>query len=268
MTERHNQLALLLCLVASSVAHAEVESSKTRGGNEFGLAVSTYRYEEPSLGMSTTGDKFSVSHTGTLVLNGDWFVKEDSRFAYGSVDYVGSGFQIGVPDWFYDVRGLSGRDVQVGSVMLSPYIGLGYRHLFNDLRGYSNTGSVGYRRDSNYLYIPLGLTHRFAMQDGDILETTFEYDFFVQGWQNSMLSDASLGNPDVLNTQRNGFGYRAEVMYMTNDWAFGPFLNVWNINKSDEVVRYMLCKGQMSWCILSEPQNRTTEFGLRTKFRF
>lgn len=263
MTEHDKKFfSLLLSIVldcgAVSVAHAESASIHTRGGNEFDILVSTYRYDEPTLDVATTGDKFGVGHTGALKLNGDWFIKDDAKFVYGKVDYVGSGFQINAPDWYYEVRGLVGRDVQVGSVMLSPYVGIGYRYLFNDLRGYSSTGAVGYRRESNYLYVPMGVTHRFLMQDSAVLATTFEYDYFVQGKQFSRLSDTGIaGYPDVTNNQNSGFGFRADVMYTMSDWAFGPFFNVWNVNDSDMVLGIGL-----------EPRNRTTEFGMRIKFRF
>lgn len=240
-----------------SFAYAGNAETGTRGGLEWGFSVSNYRYEEPSVGMYTAGDKFSVSQTGTLSGNDNGYLREELRFVYGRVDYVGSGIQKGVPDWYIEARGLMGRDFQAGGAVFSPYVGIGYRFLFNDLRGYSNTGSVGYRRESNYLYIPMGLTHRFAMQDGDVLATTLEYDLFVQGQQVSKLSDTGLNwYTDVSNNQKSGFGLRGDVMYSLGDFEFGPFLIIWDI-KDSEVVQGGL-----------EPQNRTTEFGFRTNFRF
>jgi len=241
-----------------SLAHADSASIHTRNGSELGMSVSSYLYEEPAL-MSNKGDKFGLNHFGVKTLDDVWFVKDDVRFAFGSVGYSSpkSGTKSNVADWYIDVRGLLGRDIQVGDVMYSPFVGLGYRFLFNDLRGYTSRGSVGYRRESNYLYIPIGLTHRFSLQDAAVLATTFEYDHLLKGKQISKLSDTGLvGYTDVSNDQHRGFGLRAEIMYTMHDLAFGPFLATWNINDSD------LVQGGL------EPYNRTTEFGLRMRFRF
>ncbi|TNC96547.1 MAG: hypothetical protein FD121_1083 [Gallionellaceae bacterium] len=256
-----------------SVAQAESARTNTSSGNEFTISVSSYLYEEPSLGMSTKGDKFGVGHTGALVLNGDWFLKDDVRFANGAVDYIGSGYQAGVPDWYAEARGLIGRDIQFGTSVFAPYVGLGYRHLFNDLRGYSSDGSLGYRRESNYLYVPIGVTHRFRLQDSAVWASTFEFDKLLTGRQFSRLSDL-VGHagysdaPDISNVQSGGFGFRADVMYETGDLAFGPYLNIWKIDKSDSVVRPITNNSVTTWYSFTEPQNRTTEFGMRMKFKF
>lgn len=243
-----------------SLAHAAGAGVRTSGGHEFGLSVSSYRYEEPSLSMSIKGDKFGVEHFGTMLLEGDWFIKDDLRFAYGDVDYSSpnSGIKSGVTDWYIDTRGFVGRDIQVGTSFFSPFIGMGYRFLFNDLSGYTSTGSVGYRRESNYLYVPIGMTHRFRLHDGEVLATTLEYDYLLRGKQVSKLSDTRLsGYSDVTNNQYRGFGFRADVMYTMTDWAFGPFIAAWRIDDSN------LIQG-----VGFEPRNRTTEFGLRMKVRF
>lgn len=263
----------ILSLASLSPAHAVGASVKTSEGSEFGLSVSSYGYEEPSLGMSNKGDKFGVNHVGTKLLDGDWFVKDDVRFAYGGVDYVGSGYQPDAPDWYVDARGLVGRDIQLGNATYSPFVGVGYRYLFNDLRGYSSSGAIGYRRESNYFYVPIGLTHRFALQDSAVLATTLEFDHLLIGRQISKLSDL-VGHSgyssafDVSNSQSSGFGFRADVMYEMGDLAFGPFLNIWRISKSDSVLQPLTHNGVTTWYYFSEPENRTSEFGLRMRFKF
>jgi hypothetical protein len=260
-------------ITSLSSVHADEASINTTNGNELEISVSSYLYEEPSFGMSTKGDKFGIGHAGALLLDGDWFIKDDVRFVNGSVDYVGSGFHAGVPDWYVEARGLVGRDIQLENAMYSPYVGFGYRYLFNDLRGYSSSGSIGYRRESNYLYIPIGLTHRIKLDDSAVLATTLEFDHLLSGRQVTWLSDLSgyagyAGVTDLENRQGGGFGYRGAVMYEMNELAFGPFINVWRIDQSDFVPRFMRCKGMVQWCVWSEPQNNTSEFGLRMRFRF
>jgi hypothetical protein len=266
-------LLSLVTYFISCNAYAEGESAKTRSGNELGGSISSYVYEEPSLGMSTKGDKFGINHVGTAELEGDWFIKDDIRFVIGSVDYVGSGYQTGAPDWYAEVRGMLGRDIQLSNSVISPYVGFGYRYLFNDLRGYSSDGSIGYRRESNYFYIPLGVTHRFNLDSDGVIATTLEFDKLISGKQISRLSDL-VGHAgysdvqDVTNVQASGSGFRAAVMYETDDWAFGPFLNLWWIGESDTVLRLVTQYGTPQWYFFSEPQNRTTEFGMRMQFKF
>jgi hypothetical protein len=266
-------LFFITTLLLTPIAHAESPTIKTSNGNELGISVSSYSYEEPSLGMSNKGDKFGVNHLGAKTLNGEWFIKDDVRFAYGSVDYVGSGYQPSTPDWYLDARGLIGLDIQGGNAMYSPFIGIGYRYLFNDLRGYSSSGAIGYRRESNYLYVPIGLTHRFKLDESAVLATTLEFDHLLSGRQVTHLSDL-IGHsgyssaPDVTNGQDSGFGLRADMMYEMDDWAFGPFLNIWRIKESDAILKPITKNGSTAWYFFSEPENRTSEFGLRLKFMF
>ncbi|MDO8312684.1 MAG: hypothetical protein Q7T25_12165 [Sideroxyarcus sp.] len=273
----NKQLTTLLLTIAGwaviPAAHAESASINTRSGNEFGLSISSYSYEEPSVNVSLTGDKFGMSYTGTAVLKNDWFVREELRFAYGKVDYSGSGVQLGVPDWYYEVRGLLGKDLQVRNVAYSPYIGFGYRYLFNDVRGYSNAGSAGYRRESSYFYLPLGVTHHLEMRDQAVLSTTLEFDYFLRGKQVTRLSDLIGRNGftsafDTTNRQNSGSGYRLNVMYEMSDWAFGPFLNVWKIDTSEVTTQVMTDGSGPRLVKLYEPQNQTSEYGFRVNHRF
>jgi hypothetical protein len=260
------------CVVATATLAASA-SIETRGGNELGLTFSSYSYEEPAQSVSITGNKLGVNHAGTLLLKNDWFIRDDLRFAYGQVDYSGSGVQLGAPDWYYEVRGLLGRDFQLENTVYSPYAGFGYRYLFNDVRGYSNTGSAGYRRESNYYYLPLGVTHHFKLQDQAVLSTTLEYDYFLWGEQVTRLSDL-IGHSmytsasDTTNRQNSGYGYRLNMMYEMSDWSFGPFLNVWKIGASEYTIQTMTNATGAKLVKLHEPQNQTTEYGIRVNLRF
>ncbi len=267
-------LLFIIGFPVACAAHADSVSIKTQSSNEIGLTFSSYSYEEPSIGVSNTGDKFGLGHIGTLALNNDWFVKDDLRFAYGSINYAGSGVQTGAPDWYYEVRGLLGRDIESGNFVYSPYAGFGYRYLFNDVRGYSNTGSAGYRRESNYFYLPLGVTQHFKLQDQVVLSTTLEFDYFLHGEQVTRLSDL-VGHSiytsasDTSNRQNSGYGYRLNMMFEMSGWSFGPFLNVWKIDSSEITTQFMTDRISGTRLVnLHEPQNQTTEYGIRVNLGF
>ncbi len=275
-TMKNHVASVLFILASFAVApfsHAESASIYTRNGNELALTGSSYLYEEPAINVSMTGDKLGLNHTGTLLLEGDWFFREDVRFAYGKVDYAGSGIQSGALDWYSDLRAMLGRDVQLRSVALSPYIGFGYRYLSNDVRGYSSTGSAGYRRESNYYYLPMGVTHRLQMRDRAVLSTTAEFDYLLWGRQMTRLSDlighnGIISASDTSNRQNSGYGLRLSMMYEMDDWGFGPFINYWNIADSEVTTQVMTDAFGPALVSLQEPKNQTTEYGIRLMFRF
>ena len=120
------------------------------------------------------------------------FFKVDGRGSYGALKYQGSGTQDSVPDLIIETRGVAGMDFPVGSgVSLSPYLGVGYRYLYNDSRGYTSTNAAGYRRYSNYLYAPVGLTTRIHIVNRWVVAPTVEADIFLIGKQKSQLSDVA-----------------------------------------------------------------------------
>ena len=57
-------------------------------------------------------------------------------------------------------------------------------------------------------------------------------------------------------------------MYEMSDWAFGPFLNVWNIDASEITTQVMTDALGPALVSLREPQNRTAEYGIRVALRF
>ena len=228
----------------------------TRTGNEIGVTVSSYKYTEPS-NMSIKATKIGIEYSGTWARNSEWFALARLRYANGNGDYssVGTGTMSDRPDWYYEIKGAVGRDFLFGDYSLSPYVGLGYRYLFNDLRGLSSTGNQGYRRESNYFTLPIGVMHRMNLSDQAQLLTTLEYDQLIRGRQESKLSDISPPGPDASNTQRRGYGLQLSAMYQTSRWSVGPYLLVWRLGESERNA-------------VTEPKNDTSEFGVRSAFRF
>jgi hypothetical protein len=214
-----------------------------------------------------------VDYTGTYAFSNDFFLKGDIHYAYSSASYSGSGTKTGIPDWYYEVRGLIGKDFETSNTVLSPYIGYGYRYLFDDLRGTTSTGAAGYRRESNYWYIPIGITHKMNLDQGARQETTFEFDRFLKGKQVSTMSD-TVGYNNITrwdgatNSQSSGRGYKIQSLYHTKDWYIGPYYSYWNIDKSNSVYGYAVISGTTYYGSLTEPQNTTKEIGLKIGTKF
>lgn len=258
-------------LLVTSMVRAESTTLATQTGRDIGVSLSSYQYREPDI-MSLAGAKIGLDLRATKVLQHQLFVRGDLRYAFGSVDYSGTGNSDGHQDWYLEARGLAGVDWAIIGAVFSPYLGLGYRYLVNDLRGFTSTGAVGYRRASNYLYLPVGVSHRIKLGDHARLATELEYDHILSGRQVSRLSDAGLGLGDVTNNQNSGSGLKLSVMYEKNNWSIGPYWHQWNIAESDWVPWYQngtpvldMYGNQVGGV---EPKNNTVEFGLKARQQF
>lgn len=256
---------LLVGLTLSSAVLAQSPSPvATRGGFEVGGQVSDYDYEEPDFGVRIDGTQIAFVGAYTLRAGDDFFARFELRSAYGELYYksTDTGSKDSVPNSILEGRALMGADLlPEEGVGVTPYFGIGYRYLFNDLRGFTSTGAIGYRRHSRYLYLPLGVTMRFRAGEKWVIAPTVEYDYFIRGEQETMLSDTGLGFVDVTNRQRKGYGYRASLMFERDNIAFGPWIHGWEIEDSDIVP---IGGGEFGL----EPKNETLEAGIEVKYRF
>ena len=260
-------------LLASSLAMPSYADSTyapislgTQPGFDIGGQLSGYHYGEDvqhSFFAEEYGPQFGITGSGTLALRYGFFTSADVRLAYGNNQYNGSGSKGDNPDYTGEVRILGGKDFVTNALGVSAYAGLGYRNLYNDLRGSTDIGAQGYRRDSQYLYVPICITPRFRVTDTSRISTNIEYDYLVKGWQTTDLGDAIPGASDVTNTQNSGYGLRGSIMYEFNTWSFGPYTEYWNINESDIKVGGPGCTFGCA-----EPHNQTIEVGLQAKYHF
>jgi hypothetical protein len=261
--------AVLITLAVFSVTttvSAEPSTLNTQTGYNIGVSSSYYQYKEPGL-ISLKGGKIGLDLRATQVFQNGMFIRGDLRYAFGLVDYNSkdTGSATGEPDWYIEVRSLFGKDWVINeNAALSPYMGLGYRYLFNDGRGITSTGNGGYRRESNYFYLPVGLIYRNALNDQARLVSTLEYDHLLEGRQISRLSDVGGGYSDFTNNQHQGYGLKLSVMYQKNNLAIGPYVDYWNIAQSESVFLYI--NGRLFKA--EEPKNNTVEFGVKASYQF
>ncbi len=254
----------LVAVFGATSAFATEQTLGTQTGQELGVSLSSYKYEEPSLDVKNDGIKLGVDYTTTMAVQNDWFFKVNGRFAYGKVDYTGSGTSDNNPDYYYEIRPLFGKDHIIGNTVWAPYTGFGFRYLNNDSRRETSTGYWGYQRISHYYYLPIGVSNRFALDNGSVLDSAIEFDYLIRGQQTSKLSDVSSDYPDLKNRQDSGYGIKFSSMYRVNDFAIGPYIDYWNINKSDSVV---FSAGGSTYTGY-EPKNTTVEFGIKASMRF
>jgi len=272
MTKLSHRLYAALLLAALAPAHAdslEPNSLRTRSGQEIGLTVSNYAYQEPSASVSISAINYGLEYQKTTLLSDGRFILAGLDYASGTGRYSGSG-TLDIPSYYYNGKIAIGADWAYRSGIISPYIGLGYRFL-NETGGglTTSTGDVMYDRQSTYLYIPVGFKQRSLTAGGGMLESTFELDYLVSGNQFSGLSvmnNFSYSNSsDVNNRQTSGYGLNASVMYKRQDgWSLGPYWKYWNISKSD-LGTWTYTSGSTS---VYEPANTTEEFGFKALYQF
>ncbi|MGZ8547786.1 MAG: hypothetical protein ACXW33_04135 [Sulfuricurvum sp.] len=243
-------------------------SLKTQDEIDIGLQNYWYKYEEEvdnAFYMSNTGYKYGVFVTGIKTLGDDFYVIADARYAIGDVKYKSASGTGTVSDEVFEGRMVVGSEAVIENYLLSSYLGIGYRRLYNDLRDF---GVTGYRRISQYLYVPIGITHRFLVDSSSRISTNIEYDYFAWGEQKSYLSDIdswneAYGDP-LVNRQKHGYGVRINTAYEKQDWSIGGFLNYWHIGDSE--INYYTDGTTIHPAY--EPKNDTKEIGLEIKYRF
>jgi hypothetical protein len=286
------------------------ERLATPAGHDVNVSVSGYSYVEPGAqSISIDGVKIGGEYTGTVSLDKrqHWFVQANVRGTMGNVTYTGwcspwliipnstspNGYELGEgkaspcsesgdKDWYLEGRALVGKDLIGHAWALSPYAGLGFRHLSN-----GTTGTPGFRTD-DYLYLPFGVTARTEMASHRVLSLNLEYDRLLRGWQKTRDSELGGGGvpatatapaftidgaTDVSFTQQDGWALRASAKYqVTTRWSVEPYYVRWSVGSSPVnyetiafTVNHVTANEQLGFY---EPVNVTNEFGVKLGVRF
>jgi hypothetical protein len=272
-----NLILFISCIAAISNISMANENSPiglgTRSGNEIGVTISNYNYRESNDSVNLSGILYGLEYERTQAFD-DFFVMGNFVYKKGSFSYISqsSGSLSNLNNYYYEARGLIGKDFSWNSGNLSPYSGLGYRYLYDDNRGTSTTGALGYQREISYIYIPVGTIFRSFFNEA-ILETRVEYDYLIKGKVNTHLSDlvgfnSITASSDVVNNQTSGWGVRISTAYQEKNWALTPYLNYWFIQNSDIANTSKIQGGLGSSAGVFEPTNRTVELGLKGSYKF
>lgn len=271
-------LASAICFVFMGVASISAQAgelgfereSKPLKKHTFELRpeISYIVYKEPEV-MKEKGMMYGLA--GSYAYHNKMMLKGEAKGSWGEVDYSNSGKIKNITDYMLEFRGLVGYDFPISnSSTFTPYIGLGYRYLNDDMSGKtSTTGALGYERESNYIYSPLGVA--FIIDLGNKWSTveTIEYDLLWWGKQKSHLSDAVPGFNDPSNRQEKGYGLKGSLTLQKKgekiDIEVGPYIRYWNIKKSKiETITYYGVPIGYGW----EPKNKSTEIGILGAIKF
>ena len=272
----------LVSLFGISLGYAET-------GDSFSVAFETsnYGYREPHMDgpMHLSGMMYGVSARlasysllkDQLGLNKS-FTALEAIYMTGKVDYDGylqdsfgnivAPFQEkGINDWYIDVRALGGRRIDITKTWyLELFAGLGYRFLRDEQQKKSD---MGYLRESNYIYAPLGLNLAWKTSDTFKITASGEFDWLLEGTQKSDFGDALLEN-----TQREGWGVRASLKLEQDLGAVAvfvePFYRYWKIQNSDFDYYGIVDIGGGNYSYVGgiEPFNITREYGVKIGIAF
>ena len=303
-------VAVWCCSATLSAQTAAPDRLATPTKVDVNVSLGGYSYVEPGdLRISIDGLKVGGEFTGAVSLNKThrWFAQANVRGLVGNTSYTGwcmpwlirpnsaspNGYELGLgpasacsgtgdKDWYMETRGLVGKDVIGRAWAVSPYSGVGFRHLSN-----GTTGNPGYRTD-NYLYLPFGATLRTEVASHHVLSLNLEYDVLARGWQttrNSLLGSGTVpatptapafvinGFADVSFDQHGGWALRTSGKYeLTRRWSVEPYYIRWNVDDStvsDAVIAFTVNNVTAHQQFHAyEPTNFTNEFGVKLGLRF
>ena len=240
------------------------QSESPQNQFKIGPEIYYFRYEEPDIDVKFDGPMVGLAGSFTHHHSNHLMLTAEGRGAWGKVDYTGSGTIDGITDWTAEGRIAAGYDYSLkDGQTLTPFLGIGYRYLNDDSSGKtSSTGAVGYERESNYLYSPIGLEFDASLGEEWKIGLSGEFDIFWKGRQISHLEDASAGFNEISNDQDNGYGARGSVKLQKRgerfDLLIEPYIRWWSVGNSKSA------NVTFSGVIVGtgyEPKNETLEVG-------
>ncbi len=261
-------------LVTATLSTQVMAASQT----ELGISYSSIEYVEPGV-MREEGNLFGFQ--GRFTNYGSTFVALEVDYAFGDMDYEGSGTLQDIPNNLFEMRALFGpRLYQSTRSQLHAYAGIGQRYLSDDSSGMKTsivpgTGkpSSGYTREQYYWYIPVGLNWRRSLASGWEVALRAEYDYFIAGRNYSGIDEVCGGGSGVF-TQEDGKGYRFALKFTMpvsdggGSLAIEPYYRYWDIEDSDtDYISTPRCTGP-GYGYYYEPQNTSEEAGIGIRWVF
>lgn len=255
--------------VASFIKKDEKEKKPSKHLFSLGTEISYIKYKETY--MEDKGMMYGIA--GSYAYHGNVMLKVEGKFAYGRLDYEGQTWggtplaASAIPAYMLELRGLLGYDFSFKAITITPNLGFGYRWLQDNSQNVSPPG--GYKRESNYFYIPIGIETVANLGHSWSLGAHVEYDRFLWGVQKTYLSNADPGFNDIENKQTSGYGFRGSISVAKRCEKVGfliePYIRYWNINDS-EIVPITYYGTIVDYGI--EPDNTSTEIGCKLVVTF
>jgi hypothetical protein len=291
-------LSFLSCLIGFTINtfadDRKVDPSTITHSYSFSIEAMRYFYKEPNITqnkfvpeygavwMTDTGNLYGFNGSYRITWKDTLFIQPEGRFLQGKNSYrtgrkdkINGKTKNKIDVVLYEPRLIAGGIIPLTKkISLSPYTGIGYRFKsddgeevkYIDLRPNIRRSPkmLGCYRKSNYVYVPLGASAEYVINDSWSLSLKSEYDWIVKAWQYTRRTpntDPSGKGYSINYKQPNGYGLKGEmsVSYLYNKVKFylTPYVNYWNIRNS------IRPEGRGR-----EPYNITWETGLKLGISF
>ena len=229
-----------------------------------GIPLASYEYREPSF-MKDKGYFYGIM--ASIAHYDPFMLKAEAVYARAKVDYKSksTGVEHGNHDYRIELRTLAGLPIALqNQARLIPYLGFGLRFFEDDSTGrVTNTGAWGYNRESNYLYLPIGIEWWKNLNGTWQSRLTIEYDQLWHGFQESDLSMGGLF--DITNKQNHGHGFKGQLKIIyanhSRNYFIEPYFHYWNINRSKPAIDGVTFNPDVIFTGV-EPHNITREVGM------
>lgn len=160
-----------------------------------------------------------------------------------------------------------------GGASLTPFVGYGYRLHEDHGAGHETAaGLLGYDREIKYHYLPVGIASSIPVGGRKRINLSAQYNRLIGGEVTNRFSDLQADVPDVTLGFNGGHGIEASAMLSLpvgrrHAVNAGPFIRMWDLEESDSFT-VVNPDDPTEAIILTEPENRTTELGIRVSFSF
>jgi hypothetical protein len=273
------RLVLGLALGAWTACFSTPALGQTRPGFEVGLEVFQIGYmefDEGDLFIRQDGRMVGLNFSYVQPITGSLFGRATISGAAGSVDYDPLDEPV-----VEDVKQSQGRfEIHLGydfmlkgGASITPFAGYGYRLHEDHAEGVSTvSGLEGFDREIEYDYLPVGVASSIPVGGRKRLNLSAQYNHLIGGQVNNRFSLLDPDLPDVALDFNGGHGLEASAMLALpvgrrHALNVGPFIRSWKIAQSDSFT-IVNPDDPTEAIVLFEPENRTTELGVRLSFSF
>lgn len=181
---------------------------------QLGGVTSHGSYREPGY-MQLQGSRVGIWAARPLADRGHWQPTFQGQLQSSAMHYSSpiSGELANVPDHELDLRLTALHPLSSaiaspwGYLLAGGYLGVGYRLHYNDLRGYTTKGNIGYRRLNQRLYLPLGI--QLQTQSANPISFSMEFAPALYGNHTTFMTDIGGTQDATVKQKSQGFALQA-----------------------------------------------------------
>lgn len=235
----------------------------TQEGLSIGLQGARFEYDEPGV-MTEKGFLWGGYGSFLSSRNAPMSVRAQAHFLVGQLDYDGAiyntsngtttPYQTTTEDTVIETQLDAGIQVDSSAEFrVRLFGGLGYRFWQDRI-----SGETGYRRETTYIYLPLGVEVLTVISPEMLLSFEAQYNHWLKGKNRSYLTDVNPSFGDYEFNQDTGSGFQLAGQFSLVWPQLRPFFRLiyqsWDVEDSE--IKFFPTTGGY----LLEPKNSTQTF--------